>query len=277
MVMAASSRGRYRAFLPGLHGLAHGRRRYRMEVTRVTAGGDLASGRSRRRRLPSPSQHRPPHLHAAEDAILPPRGASRGQAGHPRCRSSITFRGRVRWRVPDPSARPESIELVQYRRARGLSFRAGLARSPGLCAHRRRGRDQRAVLRYAIDRSRTRCLDGARPFLEFRRSARPRDLFVRPLLHLHQKKKKTWRLPVRSLRHPYPLAPPAGNDSMPSAPPLPYRSRRPHSGMRRSPGLDWTSRFNLFRFLLPPQPERGTRLSVAPFYLDLDDFSATST
>jgi hypothetical protein len=112
------------------------------------------------------------------------------------------------------------------------------------------------------------------PFLEFRRSLETRDLFVRPFLHLHQK--RGGRPDDRS-EILYPLASTRWQDDYQSFRFLlfSYRTRpldEPTSTGETAPSA-WTSRWNLFPFVFyRHSPERGTRFSVVPFYLDLDDF-----
>ena len=114
------------------------------------------------------------------------------------------------------------------------------------------------------------------PFLEFRRTAEERDLFIRPLLRLHQR-----RGPVRDDRADilYPLASSRWQDDYQSFRFLLFTYRTsPRPGAAGSPGEippppEWTSRLTLFPFVFYRRsPERGTQLSVLPFYLDLDDF-----
>jgi hypothetical protein len=114
------------------------------------------------------------------------------------------------------------------------------------------------------------------PLLEFRRTAEARDLFIRPLLGLHQR-----RGAARDDRADilYPLAASRWQDDYQSFRFLLFTYRTsPTPGAAAPPGQtppppEWTSRFTLFPFVFYRRsPERGTRLSVLPFYLDLDDF-----
>jgi hypothetical protein len=112
------------------------------------------------------------------------------------------------------------------------------------------------------------------PLLEFNRTAGARDLYVRPFLHVHQQ-----RTGDRNDRSDilYPLAATRWQNDYQSFRILlfTYRSRPPQKAGNapEAPPAEWTSRFNLFPFVYyRHSPTRGTRLAVAPFYLDLDDF-----
>jgi hypothetical protein len=114
------------------------------------------------------------------------------------------------------------------------------------------------------------------PLLEFRRTAEARDLLIRPLLRLHQR-----RGALRDDRADilYPIAASRWEDDYQSFRFLLFTYRtHPRPGAAPAPGetpppAEWTSRFTLFPFVFYRRsPERGTRLSVLPFYLDQDDF-----
>jgi hypothetical protein len=112
------------------------------------------------------------------------------------------------------------------------------------------------------------------PLLEFKRTAETRDLYVRPFLHLHQRRggDRDDRSDIL-----YPLASTRWQDDYQSFRLLlfTYRARPAEKATNapEPPPEAWTSRFNLFPFVFyRHSAERGTRLSVAPFYLDLDDF-----
>lgn len=111
------------------------------------------------------------------------------------------------------------------------------------------------------------------PLLEFRRSLETRELFVRPFLHLHQKR---GGIPDDRSELLYPLIATRWQPDYQAFRFLlfTYRSRPPEEAKAgETPPEEWTSRFNLFPFVYyRHSPERGTQLSVAPFYLDLDDF-----
>jgi hypothetical protein len=114
------------------------------------------------------------------------------------------------------------------------------------------------------------------PLVEFTRTPERRDLRIRPLLWLEQRRgpipddradilyplaSSRWEEGYQSFRlllFTYRSAPEPGTPHPPGAPP---------------PPATWPSRFTLFPFVFyRHHPERGTRLSVLPFYLDLDDF-----
>src|SRR5439155_1421486 len=114
------------------------------------------------------------------------------------------------------------------------------------------------------------------PFVEFTRTAETRDLYVRPLLHLHQQRGAT---PGDRADILYPLAASRWDPDHESFRFLLFTYRRtPEPGTAHAPGAppppaEWPSRFTLFPFIFYRQsPERGVRLSVLPFYFDLDDF-----
>jgi hypothetical protein len=114
------------------------------------------------------------------------------------------------------------------------------------------------------------------PLLEFKRTAETRELFIRPLLHLHQRRGAGHDDRSEIL---YPLASTRWKDDYQSfrlliftyrTRPRPAPARVPEEG---PPPEEWESRLTLFPFVwYRHSPERGTRLSVAPFYVDLDDF-----
>jgi len=113
------------------------------------------------------------------------------------------------------------------------------------------------------------------PFVEFTRTAETRDLYVRPLLHLHQQRGAT---PGDRADILYPLAASRWDPDHESFRFLLFTYRRtPEPGTAHAPGAppppaEWPSRFTLFPFIFYRQsPERGVRLSVLPFYFDLDD------
>jgi len=130
------------------------------------------------------------------------------------------------------------------------------------------------LLRYARDEATgdVRCTVFG-PLIEFRRTAEARDLLVRPLLRLHQR---------RGAGHDdrsdilYPLAATRWQDDYQSFRLLlfTYRTNAGKAAAEASPPApEWASRFTLFPFVFyRASPERGRQLSVAPFYLDLDDF-----
>ena len=114
------------------------------------------------------------------------------------------------------------------------------------------------------------------PLLEFRRTAEARELYIRPLLGLHQR-----RGAMRDDRAEilYPLAASRWQDDYQSFRFLLFTYRtHPRPGATSAPGetpppAEWTSRFTLFPLVwYRRSPDRGTRLAVLPFYLDLDDF-----
>jgi hypothetical protein len=114
------------------------------------------------------------------------------------------------------------------------------------------------------------------PLLEFTRTAESRDLYVRPLLHLHQRRGPT---PGDRAEILYPLAASRWDPDHESFRFLLFTYRRtreaetPHPPDTAPPPAEWPSRFTLFPFIFYRQsPERGVRLSVFPFYFDLDDF-----
>ena len=113
------------------------------------------------------------------------------------------------------------------------------------------------------------------PFVEFTHTAETRDLYVRPLLHLHQQRGAT---PGDRADILYPLAASRWDPDHESFRFLLFTYRRtPEPGTAHAPGAplppaEWPSRFTLFPFIFYRQsPERGVRLSVLPFYFDLDD------
>jgi hypothetical protein len=114
------------------------------------------------------------------------------------------------------------------------------------------------------------------PFLEFASTPETRDLRIRPFLWLRQRRgterddraeifypiaSSRWEDNYQSFRFlvfTYRTAPRPGTAAAPGAPP---------------PAEEWASRFSLFPFVFyRHSPERGTRLSVLPFYLDQEDF-----
>jgi hypothetical protein len=114
------------------------------------------------------------------------------------------------------------------------------------------------------------------PLIEFQRTAEARDLYVRPLLRLHQK-----RGAARDDRADilYPIAASRWQDDYQSFRFLIFTYRTaPRPAATAAPGEapppeEWVSRFTLFPLVwYRRSPEHGTRLAVLPFYLDLDDF-----
>ena len=113
------------------------------------------------------------------------------------------------------------------------------------------------------------------PLIEFQRTAETRDFFIRPLLRLHQR-----RGPGHDDRSDilYPLAATRWQEDYQTFRLLlfTYRTgtRAAPAPKETPPAPEWTSRFTLFPFVFyRSSPERGRQLSVAPFYLDLDDFA----
>jgi len=114
------------------------------------------------------------------------------------------------------------------------------------------------------------------PVIEFRRTAESRDLRIRPLLWLHQRRgaqhddradilypllstrwTEDYQL-FRFLLFAYRSAPPPGAAHPPEEAPPPER---------------WARRLTLLPFVFyRASPERGVQLSVFPFYADIDDF-----
>jgi hypothetical protein len=113
------------------------------------------------------------------------------------------------------------------------------------------------------------------PLIEFKRTPEFRELYVRPLLHLVQRRgaqhddraeilypiaASRWREDHQSFRfllYTYRKTPPADAPHAPGEPPAPEQ---------------WRTRSSLFPFFFfRRDPERGAQLSVLPFYLDLDD------
>jgi hypothetical protein len=111
------------------------------------------------------------------------------------------------------------------------------------------------------------------PLLEFSRTLESRDLYVRPFLHLHQKRGGS---PDDRSELLYPLMATRWQDDYQAFRFLlfTYRARPPAAAKGAdTPPEEWTSRFNLFPFVFyRHSPAHGTRLAVVPFYLDLDDF-----
>jgi hypothetical protein len=114
------------------------------------------------------------------------------------------------------------------------------------------------------------------PLIEFSRTAEFRDLRVRPLLWLHQR-----RGPVADDRAEilYPLAGSRWQERYQSFRFLLFTYRtapEPSPGTTPTaipPPSEWPSRFTLFPFIFyRHSPERGTFFGVLPFYLDLPDF-----
>jgi len=109
------------------------------------------------------------------------------------------------------------------------------------------------------------------PLFEFQRTAETRDLFIRPFLHLHQR-----RGPQRDDRSDilYPLASTRWQDDYQTFRLLLFTYRTsPAPAVEPGKPPEWTSRFDLFPFVFYRySAERGAHLSVAPFYLDLDNF-----
>src|SRR5437773_6711184 len=113
------------------------------------------------------------------------------------------------------------------------------------------------------------------PLIEFQRTAETRDFFIRPLLRLHQR-----RGPGHDDRSDilYPLAATRWQEDYQTFRLLlfTYRTgtRAAPAPKETPPAPERTSRFTLFPFVFyRSSPERGRQLSVAPFYLDLDDFA----
>jgi hypothetical protein len=113
------------------------------------------------------------------------------------------------------------------------------------------------------------------PFIEFRRTAETRDMWIRPLVHFAQR-----RGPVPDDRAEilYPIAATRWQSEYQSFRLLllTYRTSAkpgtPHPPAEPPPASAWASRFSLFPFIFYRQsPERGRQLSVLPFYLDVDD------
>ena len=109
------------------------------------------------------------------------------------------------------------------------------------------------------------------PIMEFTRTPETRDLRIRPVLWLRQKRglerddQADILFPLISTRwleeyHTFRFLL------------FTYSNRPAPKAESRTPA--WTSRFELFPFVFyRSSPERGRQLSVAPFYLDLDDFA----
>ena len=135
------------------------------------------------------------------------------------------------------------------------------------------------LLRYVSDGERHQVRWSALgPLIEFTRTPDSRDLRIRPLLWLRQR-----RGPERDDRADiiYPLAASRWQDAYQSFRLLlfTYRTAPTLDGGRAAaapaetpPPAVWPSRFSLFPFVFYRRsPERGTRLSVLPFYLDQED------
>ncbi len=106
------------------------------------------------------------------------------------------------------------------------------------------------------------------PLVEFTRTRRFRDLKVRPLLWLHQRRDehddRTELL--------YPLAGTRWQASYQSLRFLLF-TYRSAPAEETSDNAHWAQRFTLFPFLFyRHSPERGTSIGLLPFYLDLPDF-----
>jgi hypothetical protein len=109
------------------------------------------------------------------------------------------------------------------------------------------------------------------PLVEFVRTAETRDLYVRPLIWLHQR-----RGAARDDRADilYPLAASRWQDRYQTFRFLlfSYRSSAPAGGPTPPPAA-WTTRYTLFPFAFyRAAPTSGTHVGVLPFYLDLRDF-----
>jgi len=113
------------------------------------------------------------------------------------------------------------------------------------------------------------------PLIEFTRTPEARDLRIRPLISLHQR-----RGPVHddSAQILYPLASSRWEESYQSFRFLLWTYRtRPRPGAEGAggappPPAEWTSRLTLLPFVFyRHSPERGTSLSLFPFWLDVDN------
>jgi len=111
------------------------------------------------------------------------------------------------------------------------------------------------------------------PLLEFRRTRAERALDIRPLLSLRQRRGAVHDDSADIL---YPLAASRWRDDYLSFRLLLFTYRSTPADRERGappPGGEWTSRFTLFPFVFyRASPTRGVRLSVFPFYMDVDDF-----
>lgn len=106
------------------------------------------------------------------------------------------------------------------------------------------------------------------PLLEFQRTPEERTLLLRPLLALRQRRGSEHDGRADIL---YPLATTRWQDDTQSARVLlfTYRSAKASTAA----GAARTTRFTLLPFVFyRSSPDRGTRLSMFPFYVDLDDF-----
>jgi len=109
------------------------------------------------------------------------------------------------------------------------------------------------------------------PLVEFVRTAETRDLYIRPLLWLHQR-----RGAVRDDRADilFPLAASRWEDRYQTFRLLlfAYRTSAPAAGPLPPPDA-WTSRYTLFPLVFYRyDPGAGTHLGVLPFYLDMPNF-----
>jgi hypothetical protein len=113
------------------------------------------------------------------------------------------------------------------------------------------------------------------PLIEFTRTAEMRDLRIRPLLWLQQRRGAGHDDRADIL---YPLASTRWTDDYQSLRFLLFTFRTaPVDGRGADrappPAERWASRFTLFPLVFyRHHPEQGTHLSVLPFWLDLDDF-----
>jgi hypothetical protein len=112
------------------------------------------------------------------------------------------------------------------------------------------------------------------PVIEFRRTAETREMWIRPLIHFHQRR---GAVPSDRAEILYPLAATRWEETYQTVRFLlfTYRTAPPPEarvGEEPPPPAEWTRRFTLFPFVFYRyHPERGTRLSVLPFYGDDDD------
>lgn len=113
------------------------------------------------------------------------------------------------------------------------------------------------------------------PFLEFKRTPEMREFYVRPLLHLVQRRGTLHDDRADIL---YPLAASRWQEEYQSFRLLLFNYRKvpppdaPATPGEVPPAKEWRTRSSLFPFFFfRRSPERGVQLSVLPFYLDLDD------
>jgi hypothetical protein len=112
------------------------------------------------------------------------------------------------------------------------------------------------------------------PFIEFTRTRDHRDLRIRPLLWVRQRRGSGHDDRAEIL---FPLAATRWQDDYQSFRFLLFTFRTSAApsaaATPAAPAPEWATRFTLFPFVFYRRsPERGTRLGVMPFYLDLDDF-----